>query len=119
MEHNKLVYIASPYSGDVERNVAFAKAACRYAMNQGVTPIASHLLYPQMLDDGVPEERKLGTDMGLRILKVCEEVWVCGSELSSGMEQEIRAARQLQIPLRRVSEQEIGWELCEDRKSVV
>ena len=93
MEHNKLVYIASPYSGDVERNVAFAKAACRYAMNQGVTPIASHLLYPQMLDDGVPEERKLGTDMGLRILKVCEEVWVCGSELSSGMEQEIRAAR--------------------------
>ena len=103
MERNKLVYIASPYSGDVERNVAFAKAACRYAMNQGVTPIASHLLYPQML----------GTDMGLRILKVCEEVWVCGSELSSGMEQEIRAARQLQIPLRRVSEQEIGWELCE------
>ena len=95
MERNKLVYIASPYSGDVERNVAFAKAACRYAMNQGVTPIASHLLYPQMLDDGVPEERKLGTDMGLRILKVCEEVWVCGSELSSGMEQEIRAARQL------------------------
>ncbi len=88
MEHNKLVYIASPYSGDVERNVAFAKAACRYAMNQGVTPIASHLLYPQMLDDGVPEERKLGTDMGLRILKACEEVWVCGSELSSGMEQE-------------------------------
>ena len=84
MERNKLVYIASPYSGDVERNVAFAKAACRYAMNQGVTPIASHLLYPQMLDDGVPEERKLGTDMGLRILKVCEEVWVCGSELSSG-----------------------------------
>lgn len=35
MEHNKLVYIASPYSGDVERNVAFAKAACRYAMKQG------------------------------------------------------------------------------------
>ena len=25
MERNKLVYIASPYSGDVERNVAFAK----------------------------------------------------------------------------------------------
>ena len=99
MERNKLVYIASPYSGDVERNVAFAKAACRYAMNQGVTPIASHLLYPQMLDDGVPEERKLGTDMGLRILKVCEEVWVCGSELSSGMEQEIRTARQLRFRL--------------------
>ena len=76
MEHNKLVYIASPYSGDVERNVAFAKAACRYAMNQGLRQLPPHLLYPQMLDDGVPEERKLGTDMGLRILKACEEVWV-------------------------------------------
>ena len=80
-----------------------AKAACRYAMNQGVTRIASHLLYPQMLDDGVPEERKLGTDMGLRILKVCEEVWVCGSELSSGMEQGNPYSKgSFQIPLRRV-----------------
>ena len=58
MERNKLVYIASPYSGDVERNVAFAKAACRYAMNQGVTPIASHLLYPQML---MMESQKRGS----------------------------------------------------------
>ena len=87
MERNKLVYIASPYSGDVERNVAFAKGSLSLCHEPGVTPIASHLLYPQMLDDGVPEERKLGTDMGLRILKACEEVWVCGSELSSGMEQ--------------------------------
>ena len=63
MEHNKLVYIASPYSGDVERNVAFAKAACRYAMKQGVTPIASHLLYPQMLDDKV------------RKREILEQVW--------------------------------------------
>ena len=76
MEHNKLVYIASPYSGDVERNVAFAKAACRYAMNQGVTPIASHLLYPQMLDDGVPEERKLGTrSEERRAGKECRSRW--------------------------------------------
>ena len=40
MEHNKLVYIASPYSGDVERNVAFAKAACRYAMTKRGTSSA-------------------------------------------------------------------------------
>lgn len=38
MGSNKLVYIASPYAGDVEENVAFAKAACRYAMEQDVTP---------------------------------------------------------------------------------
>ena len=35
MSENKLVYIASPYAGDIEKNVAFAKAACRYAMEIG------------------------------------------------------------------------------------
>ena len=50
MSNNKLVYIASPYAGDVEQNVRFAKAACRYAIEQGATPIAVHLLYPQLFD---------------------------------------------------------------------
>lgn len=31
----KLVYICSPYAGDIESNVGFAKAACHYAMRQG------------------------------------------------------------------------------------
>ena len=85
MERNKLVYIASPYSGDVERNVAFAKAACRYAMNQGVTPIASHLLYPQMLDDGVPEERKLASGKDNRFAQVLQHETQCGSGISHGV----------------------------------
>lgn len=29
MRESKLVYIASPYAGDVEKNVVFAKAARR------------------------------------------------------------------------------------------
>lgn len=45
MMENKLIYIASPYAGDVEKNVAFAKAACRYAMEQGCTPVAVHCPY--------------------------------------------------------------------------
>lgn len=43
MGSNKLVYIASPYAGDVEENVAFAKAACRYAMEQDVTLSLIHI----------------------------------------------------------------------------
>ena len=39
MSNNKLVYIASPYAGDVEQNVRFAKAACRYAIEQGQPPL--------------------------------------------------------------------------------
>ena len=51
MGKSKLVYIASPYAGDVETNVQFAKAACRYAIGQGATPVAPHLLYTQILAD--------------------------------------------------------------------
>lgn len=51
MSREKLIYIASPYAGDIETNTAFAKKACWYAIHQGHTPIAVHLLYPQMLDD--------------------------------------------------------------------
>ena len=53
MSENKLVYICSPYAGDVANNVKFAKAACRYAIRQNCTPVAVHLLYPQILDDAV------------------------------------------------------------------
>ena len=45
MSENKLVYIASPYAGEIQKNVEFAKAACRYAMEQNCTPVAVHLLY--------------------------------------------------------------------------
>ena len=44
MSREKLIYIASPYAGDIEANTAFAKKACRYAIHQGHTPIAVNLL---------------------------------------------------------------------------
>lgn len=102
MKENKLVYIASPYAGDVEANVAFAKAACRYAIEQGCTPIAVHLLYPQLLNDTVPEEREAGIRMGLRVLEACDELWLCGEQLSSGMRAELDAATRLGIPVQRI-----------------
>ena len=68
MSREKLIYIASPFAGDTEANIAFAKKACRYAIHQGHTPIAVHLLYPQMLDDNNPEERETGLQLGHRIL---------------------------------------------------
>lgn len=104
---NKLIYIASPYAGDVEANVAFAKLACRYAISQGHTPIAVHLLYPQMLDDGDPAERELGLRLGHRILEICDELWACGGRISSGMAREIAEAQSLGIPVRSVSTQEL------------
>lgn len=103
----KLVYICSPYAGEVERNIRFAQEACHYAISQNCAPVAVHLIYPQLLDDMVPKERKIGIQMGLRILITCEELWLCGSCISTGMLYELKEAEQLGIPVRKVSEEEI------------
>jgi len=66
-----LVYIISPYSGDIEQNVAFAIRSCRMAIQQGYAPIAVHLLYPQILNDEDPIEREIGLELGLNILSLC------------------------------------------------
>lgn len=107
MNDDKLVYIASPYAGDVDANVSFARAACRYAMGQGATPVAVHLLYPQILDDRVPSERENGIRLGLRVLEACDELWLCGEKMSAGMRAEQEAAGQMGIPVRQVSRKEI------------
>lgn len=100
MKKDKLVYIASPYAGDVEKNVEFAKQACRFAMGHGCTPVAAHLMYPQFLNDADPKEREAGMRMGLRILAECDELWMCGDEASPGMREEKAAAMEMGIPVR-------------------
>lgn len=103
----KLVYICSPFAGDIENNLRFARAACRYAADQGCAPLAVHLLYPQILDDTVPVEREAGIQMGLRVLTSCDELWICGERISHGMSCEIAEAERLGIPIRNISTEQI------------
>ncbi len=100
----ELTYIISPYAGDIEANVAFAIRCCRVAIQQGHTPVAVHLLYPQILNDQDPAERATGLELGLNILRHCSAAWVCGTRISRGMEGEIQAAKQLNIPIRYMEE---------------
>lgn len=70
----RLVIVESPYAGDVDANVAYARAAVRDSLNRGEAPLASHLLYtqPGILSDDVPEERQWGIDAGLAWRRVAE-----------------------------------------------
>jgi hypothetical protein len=63
----RLVIVESPYAGDVERNVSYARAAMRDCLLRGECPFASHLLYtqPGVLDDNEPDERDRGIRAGL------------------------------------------------------
>lgn len=87
-----IVYICSPYAGDVERNTAAARRYSRFAVEAGYIPITPHLLFPQFLDDNKPKERELGLFFGNAILSKCAEMWVFGDRISEGMEAEIKRA---------------------------
>ena len=88
-----IVYICSPYSGDVENNTTAARRYSRFAVEQGYIPIAPHLLFPQFLNDDSYRERQLGLFFGNAIMSKCSEVWVFGDKITSGMEEEIQRAR--------------------------
>ena len=98
--HRPKVYIVSKYAGDIEANTAAAIRYCRFAIEQGYMPIASHLLYPQILNDNDPDERELGLMFGIALLAKCNEVWCFGDEKSAGMLQEIKFALKLKKRLR-------------------
>ena len=87
-----IVYICSPYAGDIESNTAAARRYCRFAVEAGYIPIAPHLLFPQFLNDSDPIERELGLFVGNARLSKCAEMFVFGSRISEGMEAEIKRA---------------------------
>lgn len=105
----RLVIIESPYAGDIQRNVEYARACVRDSLSRGEAPIASHLLYtqPGVLSDEIPEERQWGIDAGLAWRKVAEaSVVYTDLGISRGMEYGIAAAEGAGIPIERRS---IGW----------
>jgi len=71
-----LVYICSPFSGDIENNNKRTRAFCRFALDKGNIPLAPHLLFPQFMDDSNEKERDLAIFMDIILMGKCQEVWV-------------------------------------------
>lgn len=83
--YRPLVYICSPYSGNVDFNVTNARIYCKYAVDNKCIPIAPHLLFPQFMNDEEPTDRELAMFMNMVLLSKCEELWVFGNTISRGM----------------------------------
>jgi hypothetical protein len=96
--YRPLVYICSPYAGDVEKNTFRARAFSRFAVEKNCIPVVPHLLYPQFIDEET--ERWLGLKMGIVLLGKCEEIWVFGDVISSGMYLEIEKAKKMRKKIR-------------------
>ena len=63
----KKVIIESPYSGDIHRNIKYARACLKDSLNRNEAPLVSHLLYTQdgVLDDSIKAKRLQGINAGL------------------------------------------------------
>ena len=95
-----IVFICSPFAGDIENNVKAARRYCRFAVEMGNIPFAPHLLFPQFLDDSDPKERELGLFFGVALMSKCAEVWVFGETISAGMAKEIEKAEKRGMRIR-------------------
>lgn len=97
----KRVIIESPYAGDVERNIVYARQCLKDSLNKGEAPLASHLLYTQegILDDNIKEERLQGIDAGLAWKEVAElHVFYIDYGMSEGMKYANDYANKNNIP---------------------
>lgn len=72
----RLVILESPFAGDVDRNIAYARRCLLDSLQRNEAPIASHLLYTKVLDDTIPEHRKLGIESGLAWLEIADAMVV-------------------------------------------
>lgn len=98
----RLVIIESPYAGDVELNVAYARAAVKDCLLRGEAPYASHLLYtqPGVLDDADKAQRQLGMEAGFAWAKAADATVVYSDlGVTSGMKGGITRAEKVGRPV--------------------
>ena len=91
--YRPLVYVCSPYSGNVSKNTEEARKYSRYVVDKGGIAFAPHLLFPQYMDEKT--ERDLAMHMNAIFVAKCDELWVFGDVITSGMEYEISRAEKL------------------------
>ena len=97
----KLVILESPYAeGDLETNIEYAREAMLDCLKRGESPMVSHLLYTQVLDDTNPLERDKGMVAGMNWYRVAEKAVVYEDfGISRGMEKGIQWAETFNVPV--------------------
>ena len=100
-----LVYICSPFAGDIDHNTIRARGYSRYAVSKNAIPIAPHLLFPQFMEDSDKGEREKALFMGLVLMSKCQEVWCFGSKISKGMAIELEKAKKRNMVIKYFNDQ--------------
>lgn len=100
-DNKPLVYIAHPVrplAGSFEQerlNLQYAEEWVRWAIIEaGVLAVAPYLGLCRALNDSEANERSKGVAVSLRLVRKCDEIWLCGPRISSGMRQEAELAEE-------------------------
>jgi len=97
------VILETPYAGSIRKHTAYARSCLSDCLRRGEAPLASHLLYTQVLDDDVPEERALGIGAGAAWIEQADALVVyIDHGISRGMKAGIAEAKKhgVQVELR-------------------
>lgn len=106
----RLVVIESPFAGrgrtwyirflDRIANRNYARLALLDSLQRGEAPLASHLLYPQVLEDRTPRERVRGINAGFAWTYYADLIVVYADRgVTPGMKKGIEHAQALAKPI--------------------
>ncbi len=70
--------------------------------------VAPHAYLPYILNDNIPEERKLGLSFGKSLLELCDCLVICTDTISNGMKAEIKLAKQNGIDILKCKNNQIA-----------
>ena len=76
-----LAYITASWSGDRNKDTAQAVQYCRSVYEAGFSPMCPLLYLPLFLNNGIPEEHKIGIDMSRDLLR--RAMFCCCAETGS------------------------------------
>lgn len=94
-----IIYVCSPYGGQ-EENYETAKRFGKYVIEHGHIAIIPHTMLHGVVDDNILEQRLSALALGKQLMTLCDEVWVFGKNITSGMEGEINEAVRINKPIK-------------------
>jgi hypothetical protein len=90
------VIVESPFAAatpeGIEANKAYARECMRDSLLRGESPLLSHLLYTQVIDDSVLSERELGIEAGFTWIKHAQKMALY---IDKGISKGMLAAREV------------------------
>ena len=63
MREKKIIYVCSPYSGNISLNTERAKIYSRMAVDRGAIPVTPHLYLPLFLDEETERDAAIEMDL--------------------------------------------------------